>query len=609
MISVVENGEVYEVSFRYDPVLVAKIKNVPGKRWNPQAKMWTIPKEHLGWWMNELKDTPYESQVQLTSSEAIGENATVDTTVEIPDVDISGIKLFVENGKELYKHQTDFMKYALHRDTIGRTSGFILADEPGAGKTLECMNLAMYRKTKYKYKHCLIIVCVNPAKYNWVEDIVKHTNGAEEPYILGTRLKRDKVTKNCSTGTKEKLADLVTGHMYGDKSAPKLPYFIVMNIEGLRATTGKGKARKFPITDEIIKWVHTGKINMIAIDEIHKNTSPTSTQGKQLLRIKKETDRKVYWMPITGTPITNTPTDVFTPLKLVDGHAMSSYYAWCQRFCVYGGYGGYEIVSYKNIPQLKSMLQGNMIRRLKGDFIDLPPKIFYTDYVENTSYQEKLYDAVAAELQNEKGTILSSPNPAARFLRLRQVNGSPELIDSECHVTDKDYLSKNAKLTRCLELIDECTARGEKVIVFSNWVEPLRTLYKFVSQHYKVCCFTGTMKEAERQKHKEVFMTNPEYKVLIGTVGAMGVSHTLTAANNVIFYDEPWTPTDRDQALDRVHRPGATKTIHIHVLLSKDTVDDRVHEVLYTKEAISKYVVDNQLDFKHHPELFDMLIH
>ena len=61
MISVVENGEVYEVSFRYDPALVAKIKNVPGKRWNPQAKMWTIPKEHLGWWLNELKDTPYES--------------------------------------------------------------------------------------------------------------------------------------------------------------------------------------------------------------------------------------------------------------------------------------------------------------------------------------------------------------------------------------------------------------------------------------------------------------------------------------------------------------------------------------------------------------------
>ena len=65
---------------------------------------------------------------------------------------------------------------------------------------------------------------------------------------------------------------------------------------------------------------------------------------------------------------------------------------------------------------------------------------------------------------------------------------------------------------------------------------------------------------------------------------------------------------DREQAIDRVHRPGATKTIHIHTIITKDTVDEKVHNILYTKEGISKYILDNELDFKNNPDLFDMLL-
>ena len=255
------------------------------------------------------------------------------------------------------------------------------------------------------------------------------------------------------------------------------------------------------------------------------------------------------------------------------------------------------------------MLQANMIRRLKKDVLDLPDKIHYTEYIENTSYQDKLYKQITGELRRDKSTVLESLNPLTQFLRLRQVNGSPELIDTSLKV-DRDYLKKNAKLQWVMQKLEEIAERGEKTLIFSNWVEPLRTLYRFVSEKYKTCCYTGTMSEADREKHKRVFQTNPEYTVMIGTIGAMGTTHTLTAASNVIFYDEPWTPTDKEQAEDRAHRIGTVAdSINIYTVLSKDTIDDRVHDIVYTKDSIGKFIVDNDLsNLRKNPQLFDFLL-
>lgn len=271
VIYIVQDEDSYILKFKYDPKLISLVKNVPGRQWNPKEKLWTIPKEHLGWLMNEIKGTEYENAVRIESDEYINENATLDSTNAIPDVDISDMKQYVKAGSKLYKHQIDFLKYAKSR--AGK--GFILADEMGCGKTLEVLNYAMYMKKVYDYKHCLIIVCVNSAKYSWQADIEKHTNGMERAYILGTRLKKNGQIKFNTTGT-DKVADLKTGHMYGKESAPELPYFLITNIESLRTKSGK----HFILVEEILKMAERNELQMIPIDEVHKNMSPKSTQGK-----------------------------------------------------------------------------------------------------------------------------------------------------------------------------------------------------------------------------------------------------------------------------------------------------------------------------------------
>jgi len=596
-----KNGDVYEVQFKYDAAVVAAIKQVPGRQWLPNQKMWLIPKDRLGWLVNELKGTRYENHIKIISDEQIGQNASLDVTDHIPDEDISDAHLYVEAGSEVLPHQINFMKFAIHRQRSGNMNGFLVADEQGLGKTLESMNLAMYNKERNGFKHCLVICCVNSSRMNWYADIFKHTNGAETPYILGMRKGRGGKIRY-SGGSREKLEDLRTGRMFGKEG--KLPYFLILNIEALHYKEN----RTYAITDAIVDRIQRNQIQMIIIDEIHKNASPTSKQGKQLLEIKKRTGNNAMWLPMTGTPITNSPLDLFVPLKLTNSSNTSSYYTWSKEYCIYGGFGDHEVIGYKNVPKLKVILQHNMIRRLKSDVLKLPPKIQIVEYVENTTYQARLYENVLKDVVAHKDEIVHSLNPMTQLLRLRQVNEAPELVDPDLKV-DKDYLSKNARLARLLEILVEIHERGEKVLIYSNWVEPLRTLYKYISKQYKVCCFTGTMTFEERERHKKVFQTNPAYTIMIGTIGAMGTTHTLTAAQNVIFYDCPWTPSDKEQGEDRAHRIGmSTAPLNIYTLVTKDTIDERVQEILYTKKGISQFIVDGQLDIYNNPKLFDLLL-
>lgn len=579
------------------------VRNVAGRQWHQDAKCWTIPRERLGFLLNQIKGTDYESQVVVESDENININAPFDDEqVIIPDVDISNIHYYVKKGAEPFQHQLDTLKFDIDRKAYGKKSGFLLADEMGCGKTCSVINLATYAHKYEGAKHCLIICCLNGSKYNWEEEIEIQTQGKYKGYILGSRKRRDGGINKVGSGA-TKLEDLELNKMYGKKGTESLPYFIITNIETLRTK----KNRKYTITQKLIDMINSGEISMIAIDEIHYHASPTSAQGKQLLQIKKKITRPVEWVPMTGTPIVNKPTDLFLPLRLIDAHNINSYYLWCQEFCVYGGFGDHQIIGYKNIPKLKQLLFNNMLRRLKMNILDLPPKIYHTEYVENTPYQEKMYKEIKGELLEQQGRIIESMNPLAQFTKLRQVTGCPEVVDKNLKI-DKSYPSKNAKLVKSIQLITDIVENGEKVIVFSNWLEPLRTLYRFIAKKYKVCVYTGTMTQEEREKHKAAFLQNRDCKILIGTIGALGASHNLSAATNVIFLDEPWTAATKIQAEDRAHRADSKYPVNIYTIITRDSLDERVHNIVYTKELASNYIVDDKLDLKKHPELFNILL-
>lgn len=603
MINVIQNGSVYEISFPYDENLVNIIRDLPQRNYVPNSKKWIVPVSQLEVFLDYIRGTRYEHQVQITY-ENKKQNDMIDdiSTSNIPNIDISGVKIYVQDGFDLYGHQKDFIKYSMNRQFIDKNmSGFLLGDDPGLGKSLEGMNLALYNRRNNKFKHCLIICCVNSAKFNWVDDIQKHSNGKFKPYMLGSRKKRNGEIKSEMTSA-DKLHDIETMTIFGTDTPA--PYFLVTNVESLRYKKGKNLL----FADAVIKQICNGNINMIIIDEIHKNMSPSSSQGKAMLRIKDKTGKKCMYLPTTGTPIINRPTDVFLPLRLIDAVDCKSYYKWCNDFCISGGYGLTDVVGYKNIPVLKHILQSNMLRRKKEDVLDLPPIIFNDRYVLQTYYQRKLYDSIEEDAIEQIEVIRESFNPLAHLLKLRQVCVSPELVDDDL-IVDDEYKKKNAKLQELLILLEEIDERGEKAIIFSNWVKPIITLYRFINEQYpnSVCEYHGELTSKERELQKLEFMSNPDKKFLLGTIGAAGVSHTFTCASNVIFYDEPFTYADKQQAWERAYRIGTQYTVNVYTLITLNTVEERVHDIVYRKKSISEFMVDS-IDIKNNPELLDYLL-
>ena len=106
---------------------------------------------------------------------------------------------------------------------------------------------------------------------------------------------------------------------------------------------------------------------------------------------------------------------------------------------------------------------------------------------------------------------------------------------------------------------------------------------------------TGDVSEVDIEINKKRFQEDSKYKVMLATCQKAGTGFTFTAASYAIFIDTPWTAAELGQAQDRIHRIGSNKAVFIYELITKDTIDERVAEIVETKEAISDFIIDNKI--------------
>lgn len=445
-----------------------------------------------------------------------------------------------------FEHQMDSFKYALTHNK------FLLGDEQGLGKTKQALDIAVARK--HKMRHCLIVCGVNNLKWNWYKEVEIHTN--EKAHILGSRVNRKGKTVIGSSA--ERLADLKQIH---DE------YFLITNIETLRDKS---------IQSQIKKMCSDGIIGMTIIDEIHKCKNSQSKQGKAI-----HCCCSYYRLALTGTPLMNNPVDLYNVLKWleVENHSLTYFK---NLYCEMGGFGGYEIIGYKNLDQLENSLNKNMLRRRKEEVLDLPPKIYTDELLDLDSSQDKLYRDVTNQIIEDIDRIMLLPNPLTELIRLRQVTSNPNILTSK-NIT-------NVKYDRILDILESIT---DKVIIFSNWTKVINPLYiKLSSLGYNPALVTGESKDPIVEMNK--FQSDNTCKVILGTTPALGTGYTLTAANTVIFIDEPWSKAIKDQAEDRCHRIGTKGTVNIITLICKDTIDERIHQIIKDKGELSDRIVDGK---------------
>ena len=555
------------VSFEYDSNLVSIIKSMGTRVYIPEKKTWEIPESAVPMLMRRLHDYDVLLRGEM-------HHETPESHAQLP----SG---FVFTTKP-YKHQMEGLIYGLEHES------FLLGDDQGLGKTKEIIDLAMCRKQTDGLKHCLIICGINGNKYNWADEVKIHSK--EDSWILGTRFTKRPPIKMIEGSTKDKLEDL--------NNIPH-QFFWITNIETLRGGSFKEKQGKrtvirFPIAEKIQELCDKGIIGMIAFDEAHKAKNPDSQQGRALLSI----DCKGPKIPMSGTFVLNNPLDLYLPLKWA-GFETHSFYAYKQHYCKMGGFGGKEIVGYKNLDELRSMVSKVMLRRVKGDVLDLPPKVHTIEWVDAYPEQKSLYKDVRDQVRDNIDKVKVHPDPLSEMLRLRQVTGYPGILSST--------VTKSAKMDRMEELVEDEVAVGGKAIIFSNWSE-MTNVIRHKLKKYNPAYITGEVGSVQRMEEKDRFQNDPNCKVMIGTIGALGTGFTLTAAQLVIFVDEPWNRGIKDQAEDRAHRIGTRGTVRVVTILTRDTVDEGVYNLVQKKGKMADLLVDGKVDGKNVDDVLSYLL-
>lgn len=315
---------------------------------------------------------------------------------------------------------------------------------------------------------------------------------------------------------------------------------------------------------------------------VHNCKNSSSQQGHNLLKITAD-----YTLALSGTLILNSPLDSYVPLKWV-GAEKSNLTNFKGTYCVYGGFGGHQIIGYKNLDLLKEVLQSCSLRRTKDQFADLPPKNVIKEVLEMEPQHKKFYEDVKAGIRDECDKIeLKSNNVLSLTTRLRQATSCPSVLTSSNIVS--------IKLQRAIELVEEIVANGDKVLIMSTFKEPIRELAKMLAE-YKPLIGTGDIPDDEVSKNNDLFQTDPNYKVFLGTIQKIGTGLTFNAANYAIFIDTPWTEALQTQAEDRIHRIGSTKPVFIYRLICQDSIDELVDEIVGVKKAFSDFIVDDIVD-------------
>lgn len=555
------------VSFEYESNIVSIIKSLGTRVYIPDKKTWEIPESAVPMLMSRLRDYDVLLRGEMR-------HETPQSHAQLP----SG---FVFTTKP-YKHQMEGVIYGLEHES------FLLGDDQGLGKTKEIIDLAMCRKQTDGLKHCLIICGINGNKYNWADEVKIHSR--EDSWILGTRFTKRPPIKMIEGSTKDKMEDL--------NNIPH-QFFWITNIETLRGGSfkekqGKRTVMRFPIAEKIQELCDKGIIGMIAFDEAHKAKNPDSQQGKALLSI----DCKGPKIPMSGTFVLNNPLDLYLPLRW-SGFETHSFYAYKQHYCKMGGFGGKEIVGYKNLDELRSMVSKVMLRRVKGDVLDLPPKVHTIEWVDAYPEQKSLYKDVRDQVRDNIDKVKVHPDPLSEMLRLRQVTGYPGILSST--------VTKSAKMDRMEELVEDEVSVGGKAIIFSNWSE-MTNVIRHKLKKYNPAYITGEVGSVQRMEEKDRFQNDPNCKVMIGTIGALGTGFTLTAAQLVIFVDEPWNRGIKDQAEDRAHRIGTRGTVRVVTILTRDTVDEGVYNLVQKKGKMADLLVDGKVNGKNVDNVLSYLL-
>ena len=416
--------------------------------------------------------------------------------------------------------------------------------EQGLGKTKIGIDLGLLWLSSDQVDSVLIVTKKGLVQ-NWRDEIRQHT------YLEPRVLDQDR-----------------RGNFYGFNSPARL---FLTHYEVVRS-----EARRFAL------FLKTRRVAVI-LDEAHKVKNPSSSITKVLFDLACGFKRRVI---MTGTPVANRPFDLWAQIYFLDhgaalGKDYSSFKAdldlsndlWRDKP---------KAAAFEDqLALVFERIRPFSVRETKASAgISLPDKQFKNLLVDLEDRQQEIYQRYRKELgavvvREGRALLDDAEEVLKRLLRLVQVASNPRLVDHAYHAMP-------AKYPVLLQLIEEATDTGEKVIVWTAFTDNVDWLAKKL-RDFGAVRVHGKLGIEDRNRSIQRFKSDGECKILVATPGAAKEGLTLTAANHAVFYDRSFSLDDYLQAQDRIHRISQKKRCFVTNLVARSTVDEWVGVLLAAK--------------------------
>lgn len=310
-------------------------------------------------------------------------------------------------------------------------------------------------------------------------------------------------------------------------------------------------------------------------DEAHKVKEAKSQRTRAARKLVEQAAEDMLVLFLTGTPVLNRPRELVQPLLMLgvlseERGAKNTPKWFLSRFCWDDATSTYN--GARNTPELATFLRKAMIRRTKGQVLtELPAKQRVELWSDLSPEARRAFDALAVEV-------------VRRYRR-----------EHKLAIQDMTLLRKAASAAKAIDALtwarDFLESTDQKLIIFAHHIETQHAIINGLRRDdYDVCTILGAQKDVE--DHKARFQEGSA-RVIVCSLMAAGVGHTLTAASNVLMVEQDWTPGNNVQAEDRAHRIGQENAVTIYYLLSADTViDDYMYDLVTGKAGVIRQVVD-----------------
>jgi len=440
-----------------------------------------------------------------------------------------------------FPHQVEAIEYISSNENVP------LFDEQGLGKTKIVIE-ALCNNMEKRIIDGVLVICKKHLIDNWKEEIETHSH----------------------------LKYIVLRGRASQKGAKFMGYshFYLINYESVIGEV------------ERIKMFLSIRKMALVLDESHKIKNPDAKTTKAILELRDLAKKRII---ITGTPIANKPLDLWAQFYFLDNGILlgSDYKDFEKTYSI--AMKDTDLTEHKDrFDSLRDIILSNSIRRLKVNVLELPEKTYIDKYVQIEGQQKKKYDKLKKDLYIEvtniegEKIIDESSELLKKILRLVQIASNPFLID-------KAYNETPAKFPLLDTLIQDILERGEKLIVWSCFVENIKILRKRYKDFGSLLLY-GDIPIEKRNEIVKQFRKNDESKILIANPAAAKEGLTLTSANNAIYLDRNFNLVDYLQSQDRIHRISQTKECKIYKLIAADTIDEYVDEIIYKKHKLAEYV-------------------